>query len=191
MTNSINYFKYFPTIQYNNKSVVNITRRTKIIDQLYRMPLSFLSYTIKDDERPEDIALYYYGDVSKVWLVFLANNIIDPVSQWPLKETDFNQMIESKYNKVAKSYGYNNAITWALNSTITSNILCYENMDGIRITSDTYAASTSLGLITGDWTPVRVYDHEVQLNNKKREIFLFSNVYANQAESELKEMLSV
>lgn len=194
MPNSINYFKYFPVVTYNNKSVVNITRRTKIIQQLYSSPLSFLSYSIKNDERPEDIALYYYNDIGKVWLVFLANNIIDPVSQWPLNDFDFNMMIITKYKKLALSHGYTTdsaIINWTKNTAHASNILYYENADGIQITKDTYDASASLGLITADWAPIRIYDYESDLNDKKREIFLFSDTYANQAESELKELLSV
>jgi hypothetical protein len=177
MPNSSRYFSFFPSVTYQNKSVVDITRRTKIFSQLYNSPTSFLSYTIKDGERPEEIALYYYNDMGKVWLVFLANDIIDPVSQWPLSTIDFDKMIIAKYGS------FENA---------TSNIKYYENVDGLRITKDTYDLNSSLNLITsGDWTSITTWEYEYELNEKKRDIFLFNNIYANQAESELKEILSV
>lgn len=66
---SINYFKYFPTVTYNDKTSVNITRRSNVIEQLYSSPISFLSYTIAEGEKAEDIALYYYNDIGKTWLV--------------------------------------------------------------------------------------------------------------------------
>lgn len=195
MSNTINYFKYFPTIKYNNKTSVNLTRRTQILQQLYSSPLSFLSYTIKDDERPEDVALYYYGDSGKVWLVFLANNIIDPTSEWPLTTNDFNNMMLAKYATQAGLDGYDtdaDILRWTGTTSETSNILYYENADGLQLTKDTYDLNDDLGLITtSEWTPVRIYDYELELNEKKRNIFLFNSIYATQAESELKELLSV
>ena len=176
MSNSSRYFSFFPTIVYNGKSVVDITRRSKIYEQLYSSPTSFLSYTVKDGERPEDIALYYYSDMGKVWLIFLANNIVDPASQWPLNTTDFDKMLVAKYGSMVNTYP----------------VKYYQNANGLRITKDTYDQNSDLQLITaGDWDPISIYDYEVELNEKKRDIFLFNNIYASQAESELKEILSV
>jgi hypothetical protein len=192
----MNYFKYFPKVTYNGKSAVNITRRTAIQQQLYSSPISFLSYTVTDGEKPEDIALYYYGDMGKTWLVFLANNIIDPVSQWPLGTIDFDKMIIKKYAAQAKavnsSYVGNGVINWTKNATITSNILWYQNAEKNRISKDTYLLNADLGLITaGEWSPVRIYDYELELNENKRNIFLFNRAYASQAEADLKSLLNV
>jgi len=92
-----NYFKYFPTIVYDDQQVTDITRRVKINDTLMNDPYLFLPYTINNDDRPEDVAYYYYGDVNKVWLVYLANNIVDPYTQWVLKNDDFEKTIRKKY----------------------------------------------------------------------------------------------
>lgn len=191
----MNYFKFFPTVIYNGKSAVNITRRTAIQQQLYSSPIAFLSYTIKDGEKPEDIALYYYDDIGKTWLVFLANNIIDPVSQWPLSNSDFEKMIIKKYTKQAQvvnpAYVGNGVINWTQNASLTTNILWYQNAENSRISKDTYLLNADLGLITaGDWYPVRIYDYELELNENKRNIFLFNRAYASQAESDLKELLN-
>ena len=191
----MNYFKFFPNVTYNGKSAVNITRRTAIQQQLYSSPISFLSYTVADGEKPEDIALYYYEDIGKTWLIFMANNIIDPVSQWPLGTIDFDKMIIKKYTAQAKavnsSYVGNGVINWTKNTSLTSNILWYQNAENSRISKDTYLLNADLGLITaGDWTPVRIYDYELELNENKRNIFLFNRVYASQAESELKGLLN-
>lgn len=107
------YFRYFPTIVYDDQQVTDITRRVKINDSLVNNPYLFLPYTINNDDRPEDVAYYYYGDVNKVWLVYLANNIVDPYTQWVLKNEDFEKTIRKKYeiHAVAESIA---------NSTITS-----------------------------------------------------------------------
>jgi hypothetical protein len=192
----MNYFKFFPKITYNGKSAVNITRRTTIQQQLYSSPISFLSYTIAEGEKPEDIALYYYEDIGKTWLVFLANNIVDPVSQWPLSNINFDKMIIKKYTDQAQavnsSYVGNGVINWTKNTSLTSNILWYQNAENNRISKDTYLLNTDLGLITAaDWSPVRIYDYELELNENKRNIFLFNRAYAAQAEAELKDLLNV
>jgi hypothetical protein len=51
----MNYFKFFPKVPYNGKSAVNITRRTAIQQQLYSSPISLLSYTVNDGEKPDNI----------------------------------------------------------------------------------------------------------------------------------------
>lgn len=188
MTTSINYFKKFPSVTYNGKSTVNITRRTKILEQLYSSPINFLSYTVLEGERPEDIARFYYEDMGKTWLVFLANNIVDPASEWPLSDYDFKNMLTAKYKTQA---GTTDVITWTLNRSITANIVYYENADGVRITKDTYTLNNDLNLIdVNDWNAIRVYDYELELNENKRNIFLFNRAYATQAEAELKELVN-
>jgi hypothetical protein len=192
----MNYFKFFPKVTYNGKSAVNITRRTAIQQQLYSSPISYLSYTINDGEKPEDIALYYYEDIGKTWLIFMANNIVDPVSQWPLSTTDFDKMLITKYAAQAKainsSYIEKAVINWTQNTSLTNNIKWYQNAENNRITKDTYTLNANLGLISAaDWSPVRIYEYELELNENKRNIFLFNRAYASQAESELKVLLNV
>lgn len=92
------YFKYFPKVDYLNQSVINITKRVKIRDDILNDPYAYLPYTISEEDRPEDIAYYYYGDVDKVWLVYLANNIVDPYTQWPLSSDNFYKTMAKKYS---------------------------------------------------------------------------------------------
>lgn len=183
-----NYFKNFPKIDYMGSNVVDITRRVKIIEDLRNNPYAFLPYTIKDDDRPEDIALYYYNDPGKVWLVYLANNIIDPYTQWPMSNENFEKTLMVKY-ETANRTGYE-VLEWAMNTNITSNILYYKNYedDDIEISVDTYNLDPTLD--TSKWYPVRVYDHEMMLNENRRTIFLVNSVYADQLQRDLKVALN-
>jgi len=196
MSNSINYFKYFPVVQYNNKSVVDITRRSKIVEQLYSQPINFLSYTVSEGERAEEIAYHYYNDQGKVWLIYMANNIIDPSNQWPLDSINFNNMLIKKYAAQAQAYNANykgnDIINWTMDANITENVLYYKDANDTRISVDTYTLNNTLQLISAaNWSPVRIYEYEYEVNENKRNIFLFNRTYAAQAESELKELLSV
>jgi hypothetical protein len=179
---SSNYFTYFPKVTY----------RVKILEQLNSEPLGYLAYTIKEGERAEDIAYYYYDDIGKVWLVYMANNIVDPYSQWPLNQTEFEKYLIAKYKTQSASVGYN-VINWTRNATITTNIVHYENLadSTLKISKDTYLLNANLGLIeASEWKPVRYYDYEVQLNEDKRHIFLVNRIYADQMENELESLMN-
>lgn len=185
------YFSFFPKVQYNGKEAVNISKRVKVLEFLYGKNADYLAYTISDGEKAEDIAYYYYGDIGKVWLVYLANNIIDPYSQWPLNNSEFEAMLMTKYKAQSGARGYN-IIAWTQNTSITTNIVYYENYENpdLKISKDTFTLNSNLQLINAaEWYPVRYYDYEVELNENKRNIFLVNRVYAEQAKEDLKRLL--
>jgi len=119
-----NYFDQMPIINYNGYQVRDLTRRNRLLPVSISNPYLFLPYTIADEDRPEDIAYYYYGSTDYTWLVLLANNIIDPYHQWPLKEDDFNKYIIKKYQQQSEVSGYA-VVDWAKNETIDDNIIYY------------------------------------------------------------------
>lgn len=41
-------------------------------------------------------------------------------------------------------------------------------------------------IVPEDWVPYRIYEHEVLLNENKKEIFLFDNTYLNQLTTEFR-----
>lgn len=118
------YFDNFPTIIYGGVEVRDITRRKKFMQNNLNNPFVFLPYTIKDNYRPEDISYYYYGSVDYTWLVLLANNIIDPYTQWPLSDDNFDKMLMTKYAERSGRTGYS-VIDWAQDETRTDNIVYY------------------------------------------------------------------
>lgn len=122
MTN--NYFDQFPVIKYNNVSVKDLSRRVRFIELARSNPYVFLPYTVKDNEKPEDIAYYYYGSTDYTWLVYLANNIIDPYSDWPLTNDNFNNFLINKYAAQSGKTGYE-VVDWTQDQTRTDNILYY------------------------------------------------------------------
>lgn len=104
----VKYFGSIPNIFYNGKVVTDISRRVAVLKKFDTSPYAYFSYTVKDGDRPEDIAYYYYGDVDKTWIVLLSNNIIDTYSQWPLGAEDFDSYVFNKYTNRYKLWAYNN-----------------------------------------------------------------------------------
>lgn len=134
-----NYFKLFPTVTYDNRLVTDITRRARIIEQLAFDPYAILPYVVKEGERPEDIAYYYYGDQNKVWLVYLANNIVDPYVQWPLDDQNLYYTLLKKYMITGLSFNETDVDVSSNTITLTGHKL--KTTDPIVYTSGLIAAS--------------------------------------------------
>jgi hypothetical protein len=99
------YFENFPTINDEGYNVKDITRRNSFTSIFADNPSLYLPFTVKEGERPEDIANYYYGSTDYTWLVYMANNIIDPYLQWPMAEADFNNYLIEKYGEESGRVG--------------------------------------------------------------------------------------
>ena len=99
------YFENFPIIIYEGKQVRDITRRNQFVRNVSTNPLLYLPYTISEGERAEDIANFYYGSVVYSWLVYMANNIMDPYHEWPLSEAEFKDFLIDKYGNVSGRIG--------------------------------------------------------------------------------------
>ena len=119
-----NYFDKMPIINYNGYQVRDLTRRNRFLPVSISNPYLFLPYTITDNDKPEDIAYYYYGSTDYTWLVLLANNIIDPYHDWPLGEEDFNKYLINKYEKESGKKGYE-VVDWTQNENLSDNIVYY------------------------------------------------------------------
>lgn len=204
-----NYFSKMPNISYSGIQVKDITRRSAFISSVLSNPYAYLPYTVKEGEKPEDIAYYYYGSVDYTWLVLLANNIVDSYYDWPLDDKDFNEYIIKKYESVSGNTGYD-VVAWAQNETIDENILYYyKEVDQVTLKANPESFETTYSraedgmilrnergepivverVIPEGWLPVRVYEYEQYLNENKREIRLIDRQYRDQIDSELTRLM--
>jgi len=99
-----NFFKHFPLIRYGNNvsNTVSVNLMAKIafqkaIQQNYEI---FHPYTIKEGDRADTIANYYYGDPGYDWIVYFSNNIVDPYYDWYMDSNSFKNFITNKYGSL-------------------------------------------------------------------------------------------
>lgn len=118
------YFENFPEVIYDGKRVKDITRRNRFVRGLQNNPLLYMPYTVEEGERAEDIANFYYGSVDYVWLVYMANNIIDPYHEWPLNTQEFNDMLIEKYAEASGLTGQD-VLDWTRTDDTEDNIVYY------------------------------------------------------------------
>lgn len=192
------YFTYFPTTPYNGVEVREITRRTNFVTNLLSNPYVFLPYTIKESEKPEDIAYNYYGTVAATWVVLLANNIIDPYTQWPMDQDKFTDYLVEKYREQSGMVGYD-VVAWTQNSDLIDNILYYyttgSNDQLVKASPLTFPMLyDQQGNVVGrdvpvNWKPERIYDYENTLNEQNREILIVEKRYYEQIQSEFKRII--
>ena len=118
------YFENFPLIEYEGRKVRDISRRASFIKALSNNPYVYYPYTVSEGERAEAVAQFYYGSVDYVWLVYMANNIIDPYHEWPMDPQTFNEFLVEKYTEESGEVG-EDVIDWTRDEGNDDNIIFY------------------------------------------------------------------
>jgi len=91
------YFATFPKIEYDNKEVVDITRRIALKSNDGSSPYIFYPYELKTYLRSDQLAAYYYDNAQLDWLIYLSNDIVDPYYGWYIRQDQLESAIIDKY----------------------------------------------------------------------------------------------
>jgi hypothetical protein len=106
------YFNFFPSTEYANTIVTNLISKVKFDQSVQKNLAIFYPYTVEQGERPDQIAARYYDNPELDWLIYLANDIIDPYYDWPLSQNQLYEYLSAKYGSI---------------TTAQSKILFYRN----------------------------------------------------------------
>lgn len=176
------HFKFFPKVFYPQviekngvysdlTEVANITLAARFREVLKNDALHFYPYIIHDEDRPDIVAHKYYGSPEYTWLIFYANDIIDPIYDWPLPYSDFVSYLQKKYGSVE----------------ITQNtIKNYYNKNGYIVDYDSW-----LELPVNERSLDTVWDWENTINERKRQIRILEDAYLSKVLSEFREIMKV
>lgn len=98
-------FEHFPKRWFQDldgefKLMTNICRKFKLPENLKNAGNIYLSYYMRDGDTARSIATRLYEDSEMYWLVYLANNIKDPATQWPKSEEQLSEWVEREYGLV-------------------------------------------------------------------------------------------
>lgn len=199
------YFENFPLVSYDldsnkNKITTNILTRTKIIDSIKNASYVYYTYDVQDGDTPEILSSKYYDDPNKHWIILMANDIIDPVYDWPLSSNDFGNFIVDKYGSYANAtnqvHHYEKIITKTDSVTQTTTINKYV------IDLDTYnflpaSSYETINLKDGNTVSIQTtkklvsaYEYENELNESKRTIKIIDRVYVSQIENEFASLMN-
>jgi len=93
----MDYFRNLPKVEYSNNIVTNLLARAIIKDYIKTAIDISVPYICADHERADTIAHNYYGDSNLSWIIFYANDILDPITDWFKTEYEFNLYLNNKY----------------------------------------------------------------------------------------------
>jgi len=141
------YFSKFPQLLYSldgGKSVqlvTDILRRTEFIQDFISNGAVYDEYDVQDGDTPEILSDKFYGNPFSHWIIMIANNIVDPILDWPMSQSQLYSYCVSKYTE-----------------ELVYSIHHYEDADGVVINENESAY------------PVSNYEYEERVNNNKRRI---------------------
>ena len=169
--------------------VTDISLRHRLKSTIKSATYTKYNYTIPDGERPDTLSYRYYGGFEYIWLIFLANNIFDPIFDWPLSQDELRKHIICKYGSSDAA----NSGVHHYEEVIQKLVPASQGQDRIEerfyeVDETRYQIVAAEG--DGMERTVSNYDYEVLHNDSKKEINLIEDVWAEQILETARNMFS-
>lgn len=172
------YFSYLPNIKVgvpeansslkNYVEVKNLFRRVKVRAEALRNLTYFEKYSIPGDDKPYNVSYNFYKTPDYEWVILLLNDITNVYSQWPLSQREFEFMIREKYGPQGELETHH----WETKEIkdLQGNIVVPAGM----VVDQGFTKRLGNTIVSGDRLVERItnYEHEVRLNEEKRDIYL-------------------
>lgn len=208
------YFNYFPQTYYNldnNKTsidiVTNIMSKFTFEQSFKDNSVVYYEYVVTDGETPEMLAHQIYGSSERHWIILSLNDIVNPLTDWPIEQRSLIKVIDSKYEPFANTSNGFTGLAWSQQNihSYYKKELQYNSelnqsfSDTIQIDADTYAnvspSTTTYTLDNGKNIRIDItkstktyYEHEIDENEKKRKIKLLKPEFVQAVEEEFKKV---
>jgi|TARA_R110000796_G_scaffold55862_3_gene129761 hypothetical protein len=169
------YFENFPLIPYdsvgngNFKLVTNLLKRVAVRSKVKINASYYDTYDVKEGETPEMIADKLYDDPELHWVILLLNDITDRYHQWPKNQNQFLAYVNDKYSNVDSTHHYE--ISQVSGDTTIKIDIGTDNTD--------YPAAS---IVTN-------FEHEEDLQDKKRKIRLLDPSYVEDFVAEFEKLM--
>lgn len=195
---AVDYFSQFPKINYFNVLATNISLRAAFIEKLKQEASVFYPYTIEEGETADAIATWYYGRPDYDWIIYLANDMVDPHTAWPKSQFQLDAYITKKYGSIESAqaqivfYRKNPDVSYIsvdgadFSPTATDSMNLVVSNSDIRITPESYAVIDD----QINYYPVYAYNYELELNDEKRYISLIDNKLKSLVTTELSNLIN-
>jgi hypothetical protein len=180
--------------------VKNIFFRVAILNSVLNNTLVYYPYYVQSGETPETIAYRYYKDVTKHWVVMMANKIVNPFYDWPLADEAFVNYITNKYGSIAQAQNLINGYTQTVTTTNSNSDTVSTNTFNIDLDTYNNTPATSFQTInlqdgsavfmTTTTNIVYTWDYENNLNEEKKNIILIDQNYIAQIDQEFTNIIN-
>jgi len=138
-------FSSFPKLDYTfaNGKTVNVTdifKKISLTQSTLENEDLFETFLISDGLTPEQISFEYYKNPDYSWVLFLANQIVDPHLDWPMEYSSYETYIDTKYKGTS-------FFTWNIPNVRPGDVMVVSNnSSGTSIDTTRYAIVT-------EWRP--------------------------------------
>jgi hypothetical protein len=192
------YFDNFPKVSLlsfsDNRSSssdyvesTNIFKRGKIRDDFFQVAATFDKFSIRGDDRPDNVAQILYGDSDLDWIILLSNNILNVRDEWPMNGMDFQRYIDNNYSpeQLAEVHHYE-----TVERRDPEGKLLQQGglvVDG----NDTFTYSyRGINYTETGTTSVSYLEYETQKNDAKRNIFTLKSMYIDTILEDMRDILT-
>jgi len=196
------YFRNIPDFEYVNRTkdgqfisnytqVKNFFKKGRIREDLFQDLTVFEKYSVKGDDRPDNVAFEIYDDPTLDWVVLTSNNITNVQNEWPLSQKAFEDYILDKYKTDEK---LNEIHHYESNEVKDTNgVIIFPK--GVRVSaaqSVSYFEPLSEESVTVNpiSRAVTNFEYEQKVNDDKRRIFLIKPIYLGVVFDDLEEMMT-
>ena len=195
------YFSNLPEFLYVNRTkegrsegdysvVVNLFKRAKLREDIFQDVSFFSKYIVEGDDRPDNVAFKVYNDPDLDWVVLMSNNIVNVQSEWPMSQADFHAYITNKYDEETLYSGIHHYESREVKTTDNSIIIPAGQRVGVAQSVSYYDYTLGQHVRATDVAiPVTNFEHEDNLNNKKREIFILKPEYLSVVFDDIDEIM--
>lgn len=195
------YFNKIPNFQYVSRlpnakisdyiTVKNLFKRGKLREDIFENLMYFTKYTIKGDDRPDNVAEKEYEDPTLDWIILICNNIMNIQDEWPMSNYDFDKYLLDKYDNYE-----------TLNEVHHYETVEIKNDDGIILLKKGFTVNSNFSFtyydeylettqtIASPIVPITNYQFEEKIQTSKREIFILRPDYLNIVEDDMDEIMT-
>ena len=176
------YFSRFPLRVYDMKGdgvyklLPDILRRVKLRSGIKAGTFIFTEYDVRDGEKPEDVAVKWFGDPEYHWVILMTNNITDRFYEWPMTQPQFQNFIEDKYGIASIDSIHHYEITQTSGRTTSNGPNDYSYL--VECNSDEDGASS-----------VSNREYEERIQDKHRQIRLLDRKFISQFVNEFERLI--
>ena len=192
------YFRQLPDLDYpslrNDRTsafdfevVKNLFKRAVMREDVINDVVNFTKYSVRDDERPDQIAYDFYRDAGLDWVILTTNNIIHVRDEWPMGNQDFLTYLNGKYTSEELS----NIHHYETKLIIDSRERTIQKA-GLYVPSDHSITYVDNGVVKtqSQIKQVTFLEHETNLNDDKRQINILKPQLLDMFLSDISDIMS-
>jgi len=169
---------------FDTTEVKNLFRRFKLREDIASNFAAFEQYSIKGDERPDQVADLFYDDPTLDWVILTTNNAINQHYSWPMTNNQFYDYMYDKYGTDIDAIKHYETFE-IVDSSDTERVV----LDAGLIVNENFTfkfynpPSESYIELSNEFVarPITNLEYETRLNDEKRSIAILRKVYLDKA----------